>query len=60
VDEYTKNHFEEWLSRQYGDDSDYWNLHKEVCRERVLKLIEDDPELLDNHTWGELRGMVGL
>jgi len=52
MDSYTLEHFNNWLDNYCHEDE------KEEVRTAILKLMEDDPELINDHSWPELRNMA--
>jgi hypothetical protein len=53
MDEYNRMHFERWLDRVSFDEND-----RDQLRAQILALLDSDPELLNSHSWPELRDMA--
>ena len=63
MDERDHAHFQAWLDREYGhpDVCDEQRLEqRDTCQAAIYGLLIDDPDLLGNHGWGELRSMAGV
>jgi hypothetical protein len=53
LDDYTKRHLESWLARNIKAGKD-----RDVLRRKILKLISDDPGVLDHMSWPEMERAV--
>ena len=54
MDEYTKQHLEQWLEATVHED------YIDSTREGILEVLRDDPGLLEDHGWSELRDLADL
>ena len=52
LDDQTIRHFTAWANRSVRPEE-----HTCVF-DKIMTLLRDDPELLDNHTWTELRDLA--
>lgn len=52
LDDQTIQHFMTWANRSVRPEE-----HTYVF-DKIMTLLRDDPELLDNHTWTELRDLA--
>ena len=54
MDNYTKQHLARWAENTLFDDE------RESVVKAMLNLIKEDPELLDNRSWSEIRKLEEL
>lgn len=54
MDEFTMKHFAEWLDRAIAEDE------REQVEQNILLLLTEYPELLETHSWPEMRKMAEL
>lgn len=54
MDNYTKQHLARWAENTLFDDE------RESIVKIMLNLIKEDPELLDNHSWSEIRNLADI
>ena len=52
MDEFTKNHLEMWLTEKYG------TTEKDQARNMIFGFLREYPEMLDDHTWTEIRNLA--
>lgn len=52
LDAFTAKHFETWIDRVIYEDE------RERVRGQILRLLEDQPDLLETHSWPELRNLA--
>jgi len=52
LDDFTMKHFETWLQRTIREED------QERVKISILSLLDNDPELLERHSWAELRDLA--